>query len=143
MASDQQQETDSCQGLAVIGVDVAVFRDQPAQQVVARPGLLARDQVADVPAQPQGGVASLLARRVAAEDDRGSALELAAVGVGHSQQFADHQRGHGERHGLHQIGRPRSCQHLVDGPVGDALDLRPHLLDPPDRELVGDHAPVP
>ncbi len=65
------------------------------------------------------------------------------VGVGHSEQFADDERGHGQGEGRDQVRRPGAGEHLVEEVVHDALHARPHRLDPLHGEPCGDHPPQP
>lgn len=66
---------------------------------------------------------------------RAPPLEVVAVGVGHPEQLADHQRRDRQREVLHQIGRRAGSGHGVELLVDDLQDPRLQPFDPSNREL--------
>lgn len=102
MAREQQQARHADE--FVVGQLVGVFAHQHADDVLARCHARTPDQIEHVRAR--------LARQIETLGDGqrqvqllvGAALEALAVGVGHAEQFADHQRGDRQRERLDEVG---------------------------------------
>src|SRR5262249_16844935 len=122
-------------GELVVGELIAVFADQHAEDVVARLAPRTRDQ--------RGHVCSSLLlqyqpfgyRNGQVQLPRAAPLEVLAVVVGHTEQFADHQRRNRQRKVLHQICWRALAFHRVQLRVDDLGDARLEALDTPDGEL--------
>jgi hypothetical protein len=116
---------------------------QPREQVVGGVRELVSDQAVQVVGERFLGVPGHLGRGVPVNQHFAGALKETVVGVRHTQQMANHQGGHGQREGLHQIHRVRAGQHLVDQVVHEPLNGRAQCLDPLDHERGGHHPAQP
>ena len=141
--ADQQQ---AChQGQFALGqfTGADLLDGEPGKQVVAGVGELVGDQAVQVVIERVLGLPGHLGRGVPVDQELAGALEEVVVGVGHAEQVADHQGGHGQGESLHQVDRGGAGQHLVDQVVHDPLDRRAQRLDPLDRERGGHHPAQP
>jgi hypothetical protein len=127
-----------------VGVEVvAVVADEHAEQVVAGVSLRAGDPVGHVgPALPLDGHPGLQRQR-GVQQPHGAFLEFGAVGVGHAEQFADHQRRHRQREVRHQVRRPGGGFQVVERRLDDLGDPRLQPAHPAHGELRGQHPAQP
>jgi hypothetical protein len=70
-------------------------------------------------------------------------LEELVILVGHAEQQRDHQRRHRQREISHQIERGTFRDDLIDETVDQLLNLRPHCLSAPEREIPCHHSTKP
>jgi hypothetical protein len=142
VARDQQQHRETHEGVAVVGALLAVLGDLPADQVVGRRGFLAADELVHVRAQLVGRGADVLDGGLAGQQRPRPGLEELVVVVGHAELLADHQRRHGLRERLHQVGAAGLVrEHRVEVLVDDLLDAGAQGGEPLDGELAQHRAP--
>ena len=139
VAGEQQQEGDTGQFLD----GQVVVAGQVGQDVLAGAGALARDQFGQIRAQRDVGGHLLFDRLVLDQELGGVDLEGFPVGVGDTEQFADHQRRHRQCEHLDEVDRWGQLRHQLELLLGDVDDVLFELLHPLDGEGADELAPQP
>jgi hypothetical protein len=120
-----------------------VLAHQHAEHVLARVALGPRDQRLHVRPARAAQLHPLVHRDRHVQLPGRALLEISPVGVGHPEQFADHQRRDRQRERRHQVGRAAPRGHRVEVLVDDLHDARLQPLHPPHGELRPEQAAQP